>query len=136
MALARFYLDEDVTEKLVAVLLDLGYDVVSTKQRGRKGSRDFEQFLLAAVERRVLITFNAEDFRLLHGAWLAWSRAWNVQSTAVHQGVLIIEPGSGQDGPLSLSLLSSVVQSFVALPGTTINRLFVWNARHGLYEAG
>lgn len=64
----RFYLDEDVTEKLVGPLVAIGYDAVSTKDVGRKGSKDFDQLLFAAVERRLLITFNAADFRLLHGA--------------------------------------------------------------------
>lgn len=70
----RFYLDEDVTERPSDPLAALGCDVVSTKAVGRKGSKDFDQLLYAAVERRLLITFNAADFRPLHGAWLSWSR--------------------------------------------------------------
>jgi hypothetical protein len=130
----RFYLDEDVTEKLVTPLVALGFDVVSTRQLGRKGSQDFAQLLFAATADRVLITHNATDFRLLHGAWLAWSAAWGVAAVAEHPGILIIEPGSGKGEPLSLPRLVSAVQMFVALPNSTVNRLFAWNAVKALHE--
>ena len=132
----RFYLDEDVTERLLDVIAAIGHDVASPKQLGRKGSRDFEQLLFAATRRLALITLNGSDFRLLHGAWLSWSEAWGARSVAQHAGILVIEPGSGRDGALSLTLLASVVQSFADLPTEATNRLFAWNRSRGLHEVG
>lgn len=71
---SRLYLDEDVAEKLVFPLRALGYDTVTAKEVGRKGSADFMQLLFAAEDERALITHNAKDSRMLHGAWLTWSR--------------------------------------------------------------
>ena len=130
----RCYLDENVTEHLVPALILLGFDVVSTSQLGRKGTSDALQLLVAAEHERVLITRNVKDFRAMHEAWVAWSRAWGATAVARHAGILIIEPGSGRAGGLSVALLASVVRELADTSGVRTNRLYSWNADQGLHE--
>lgn len=131
---ARFYLDEDVTEKLVAALMALGLHAVSTRQVGRKGASDFMQLLFAAQEDRVLVTHNARHFEELHGAWLAWSAEWNASAAARHHGILVIEQGPGHGGGMPVAQLVAIVRALAAWPLPTTNRLFAWNATKGLRE--
>ena len=132
--ITRFYLDENVKEQLVAALIAIGLDAVSTWQMGRKGASDFMQLLFAAQSGRVLVTHDVKDFQQLHSAWLAWSAAWGVSATARHPGILIIERGPGQRGGLPVAHMVNVVRAFSAVPDPTTNRLFAWNAVKGLRE--
>lgn len=91
--MARFYLDENLPEYLVICLQDLGHDAVSTTQLDRKGVSDPEQLLLAHQVNRVLITFNSDDFRMVHKAWIVWSRAWGTEHYQ-HAGILILRRGA------------------------------------------
>ena len=132
--IARFYLDENVKEFLVAALIAIGFDTVSTSQMGRKGASDFMQLLFAAQTGRVVITHDSKDFQQLHGAWLAWSAAWGAAIAAQHPGILIIEQGSGQRGGLPVTQMVANLQAFAALPGPSSNLIFAWNAIVGLRE--
>jgi predicted nuclease of predicted toxin-antitoxin system len=100
---ARFYLDENLPEYLVACLRDLGHDAVSTTQLGRKGQSDPEQLLLAKQLDRVLITFNSDDFRMLHKAWIVWSRAWETRQQ--HAGILILRQEQPAPRPEEIALI-------------------------------
>ena len=86
--MVAFYLDNDVAVRARSSLIALGYDVVTTRQLSRGTARDHEQLLFAAHRRRILITHNGRDFRLLVEAWRDWSRDWGVWPH--HSGVLVV----------------------------------------------
>ena len=132
--LTWFILAENVKERLVAALIAIGLDAVSTGQLGRKGASDFMQLLIAAQTDRVLVTHDVKDFQQLHGAWLAWSASREATVSARHPGILIIERGPGQRGGLPVVQMVNIAQAFAAWPDPTTNRLFAWNAVKGLRE--
>jgi Domain of unknown function (DUF5615) len=126
---ARFYLDESLTEQLVTLLIALGHDAVSTNALGRKGIRDHQQLLFAANEQRILITFNIADFVLLHEAWRDWSAAWGTSpDVARHAGILAIQQDKRG---LSAQQLATVVHDLVEREESLANRLFVWQRATG-----
>ncbi len=58
----RFYLDEDLSDRIAAVARGLGADVLSSHECGRDGLDDAAQLLQAAGEGRCLVTRNRGDF--------------------------------------------------------------------------
>ena len=84
-----FYLDEDVAIALASMLQAMGHVASHTHAESMDRSRDYRQLLHAATHSWVLVTHNARDFRLLHGAWLAWAHEWGVPHR--HSGILIVE---------------------------------------------
>jgi len=62
----KLYLDEDVHENVGHVLRTLGYDAVTTREVGRKGTLDQEQLTYACKEQRALVTFNIRDYQIWH----------------------------------------------------------------------
>jgi len=62
----KLYLDEDVPEAVAVGLRVRGYDVITTKQAGKKGLTDIGQVKYAASQNRILLTHNIADFTKLH----------------------------------------------------------------------
>ena len=65
------YLDENVDERLAPALRRYGYDVLTTTEAGRKGSRDDDQLRYAAAQRRALLSHNIADFARMAEQWRA-----------------------------------------------------------------
>ena len=86
--MAGFYLDNDVAQRLAIDLEALGH--VATHAHFRQLDRvpDFVHLLEAATNNLTLVTHNAKDYRLLHGAWTMWPRHFGTEWT--HAGILII----------------------------------------------
>lgn len=61
----RFLVDEDLPPKTAEVGRNLGLDVVSVHEIGRRGYPDDEQLRFAAREEWVFVTRNRNDFLLL-----------------------------------------------------------------------
>jgi predicted nuclease of predicted toxin-antitoxin system len=61
----RFLLDEDLPPRAAEVGRNLGLDVVSVHEVGRRGYSDDEQLRFAAREGRMLLTRNGDDFLML-----------------------------------------------------------------------
>lgn len=86
--MARIHLDQCLNRQVTPLFAALGHDVVHAHDLGMKYAKDYAHLLFAAEERRVLVTNNADDFALSHGAWFHWAAAWGVQPQ--HAGVLLI----------------------------------------------
>jgi hypothetical protein len=121
-----FYLDEDVAVALTRMLQELGRVATHTHAEAMDRSRDYQQLLHAATHSWVLVTHNARDFRLLHGAWLTWAHEWGISHR--HSGILIVE----QLPPPRHSEIAQAIDAFMRSPMTTFdNMLFEWMHRAG-----
>lgn len=69
------YLDEDARDNgLFRSLKINGVDVITVREAGRLGYSDLEQLEWAAIEGRVIYTFNRRDFFQLHTEFLMQGR--------------------------------------------------------------
>lgn len=119
-----FYLDEDVAIALTRMLQELGHAATHTHAESMDRSRDYQQLLHAATRTWVLVTHNARDFRLLHGAWRTWAHEWGVSHQ--HGGILIVE----QLPPPRHSEIAQAIDVFARNPTTIFdNLLFEWTHR-------
>jgi hypothetical protein len=76
------YLDEDsMDQALVAALRARGVDVITATEAGMLGRSDSEQLDYATGQKRVLYTFNREDFYRLHTQYLTEGK--------YHQGIIL-----------------------------------------------
>ena len=79
----RLYMDEDAMEQaLVGGLRARGVDVLTAQEAGMSERNDPGHLEYAVRERRVLCTFNARDFWLLHSQYLAAGRT--------HAGIVLM----------------------------------------------
>lgn len=119
--MAAFYLDEDVSPRLARFLIERGHHVATTDDEGRKGAPDARQLLHAAARGWILLTGNAYHYRLLHDAWLMWSRAWGYSGR--HAGIVIVPHVVAADLPR----IGEAIHRLVSDPGITLAA-----ALHGL----
>jgi hypothetical protein len=96
----RFYLDEDVDVRAAFRLRADGFDVLTTKDADRLSSSDESQLEFAAVDGRVMVTRNVDDFTIL-------SRQW-AQDGRTHSGLVL----SGSGDPM---ILARKIASLVGL---------------------
>lgn len=130
--MVRFYLDENVTERLADALISLGIDAISAN-RGHKGLDDATQLLIATDLSRALVTNNTADYLLLHRAWIVWSTAWNLDPVPRHAGIMLIHSASGYDYKRIASEIKAFADDIEAW-GEIENRAFAWNATSGWHE--
>lgn len=71
MSAVRFFTDEDVFASVARALRRAGIDATSAPELGRLGESDGEQLTFAAIQGRVLVTFNVAHFAALHATCLA-----------------------------------------------------------------
>jgi hypothetical protein len=125
-----FLLDENVTERLIMLLILLGYDATSVGRIGSKGWNDASQLLNATAIKHVVVTYDAEDFELLHQAWRRWSAAWNVDPLPRHAGILAIRPDKG----LTAREVAEAIDAIAQREPKLANRFFGWTRRAGWIE--
>jgi hypothetical protein len=96
--MARFHLDHNVSNSIAQDLRHRRHDVVTARELGLTSADDDVHLWTAAGDKRIFVTHNREDFRLLHKAWCRWAAGWRrilqrEQITVVfaaHPGVLIV----------------------------------------------
>lgn len=72
-----------------------------------------------------MVTYDVDDFAMLHDAWFAWSRAWNV--TALHAGILLIQSSAH----LGSDEVAGAIHELATVHDTIDDRAFVWSRRQG-----
>jgi predicted nuclease of predicted toxin-antitoxin system len=105
MSAPRFLLDEHVWGGLVSVGKEIGVDVSPVQTQLPEGADDEEVLALAAAQKRILLTSNAQDFAPLVAEWFLAERP--------HWGVIIV-PGQTDKGLLSRAL-KNIVQNHTAV---------------------
>ena len=75
------YTDEDVTDRLAALVRQRGFQAHSAKEAGLIGQSDEANLTYAATHGLVLLTFNQKDYVLLAQQWAAQGRQ--------HAGILL-----------------------------------------------
>ncbi len=68
-----FYLDENVSLKIVPFVRAAGYPVITYLDKGLKGERDDVHLFTARQNDWILVTYNGSDFILLHDALHRWN---------------------------------------------------------------
>lgn len=126
----RFYLDENISERLIDPLRLLDYDRISANQLGNTDLVDPRHPLVAANLHRVFITFNVNDFSILHEAWTGWWHPWGLVSEPRHSGILLI-PAAKR---LEMETIAGAVHQLVEREQTFVNRLFSWRRTTGWLE--
>ncbi len=120
------YLDEDVSLHLVPALERLGHEVTTTRGERRLGAPDPHQLFYAAERGWTIVTHNRRDFRLLHDAWLLWSRRWGVERS--HSGILVLKPYAAHPADSFASAISKLLNdSDVSLASS----LYEWQRSNG-----
>jgi hypothetical protein len=125
--LAGFYLDNDVARELALELQELGHQAIHAHHVALDHARDFEQLLYAVAQNLILVTHNAKDYRLLHGAWIAWSSHHG--ATWTHPGILIIPQARWTTAECAAEL-DQIVQS-IQLDASLVNQILRWTPSKG-----
>lgn len=99
MSTPRFLLDEHVWGGLVKLGGELGADVVLLQSQLPEGTDDEEVLSLAARQKRVLLTSNAQDFAPLVVEWFLAGRE--------HWGIIIVP------GQTNRSLFSRALENII-----------------------
>ncbi len=77
------YIDEDITNRLAALLRERGYRAMSAIDSGMMERSDEEHLIYATAREMAVLTCNEDDF-------IALARRWDVEGRS-HSGILISE---------------------------------------------
>jgi len=66
IAMARLYADEDFPGPVVQILRDLGPDVLTVQETGRRGGNDSQVLADGTVDSRAVLTHNHRHYKRLH----------------------------------------------------------------------
>jgi hypothetical protein len=111
-----FYLDENVSLKIVPFVEAAGYAVVTYLDEGLKGERDDVHLFQARQNGWLLVTHNGSDFILLHDAL----HRWNVIDP--HQGILVLPDN------LANYAEAQALDVFIAARLQSAGALYEWSA--------
>lgn len=121
--MSAWYFDHNVSQPLADLLCGTGHTVITARDLHLEVAGDERHLVVAAERRTILCTHNVKDFRLLHDAWLLWSRTWNVQP--IHAGIVIF-PDAWPDARAAQELGSLIAQGFAF-----VNTCYEWRPRIG-----
>ncbi|GJL49802.1 MAG: hypothetical protein NPIRA01_10290 [Nitrospirales bacterium] len=113
----KFYLDEDLSQKIAERLRTRGIDTISAHEVMAEGFSDFQQLEIATKQKRCLVTRNRNDFIVLT------LNAYHTQQA--HYGVLIVPysyPGD-QFGRIAKALSQYATMHPLGVPAYTVDFL-------------
>lgn len=122
--MADLYLDHNVPRAIGEGLATRGHTCRTVRQLGLEAATDDLHLLRSAREGWTILTHDAEDYELLHRAWIRWGPDWNVSPPPTHAGILVLPQ-------LGASVLVDPVAAFLAEPPPLANRLYRWRQAEG-----
>lgn len=117
--MATFYFDENMSLKVAPFLTAARHHVVTYLAMGLKGARDDVQLFTAREHDWPLVTYNGNDFVLLHDALRRWS------VTHPHSGILILPDN------VTNRQQAQELDAFVAATLPLRDELYVWREDGG-----
>lgn len=120
--MARYYLDEHIGNTLLAPLAYLGHDALSTHGAGNKGLTDPRQLLFATDQDRIMVTFNDQDYVMLHEMLVLSAARGALPAGRLHAGVALL-PSTSR---VAHALLVAALDELTREVDHTINRCFRW----------
>jgi hypothetical protein len=82
--MAAFYLDNDIDIALATLLSASGHTATTAHDQHLQRAPDAEHLFLAAQNEWIMVTRNANHFRVLHEAWRLWTAAWGSDAIRRH----------------------------------------------------
>jgi uncharacterized protein DUF5615 len=89
-----FYLDQNVSQRIVPFLQEIGHQAITTRSMHFERAGDDEQLFLAWQNGWIMVTHDGNDYLLLHTTLRRWASAWGVMG--IHAGILILPYGFGE----------------------------------------
>jgi hypothetical protein len=121
--LAAFYADHDIAAETVSGLRQLGHQVTATRALRQERASDARQLWTAAVNGWILITHDANDYRLVHEAWYLWGVG------QPHAGIVEIPHWNGLLRQWTPANAARELATFVDQHPSIANQLYVWERR-------
>ena len=129
--MARFTLDEDLSDDLAPELRRRGHDAVHVREAGRAGLIDARQFAAAVGDDRILVTANLRDVQLLHEAWLVWTPLLAPERPASHPGVVVMPNPNAMSALTMAAVLDDLLGVDDRQATTLRNRCVQYHVGHG-----
>jgi hypothetical protein len=120
MLVATFYLDENVSHRIVPYLQAAGHQPVTARAMRMIGAEDEEHVFLAWRNDWTIVTHNLTHFLLLHRTLHQWNSIWTHES--IHAGILAIP------NELPIREQARVLDVFTASDLPTVNALYEWRS--------
>lgn len=117
--MADFYLDHNAKQQIAHELRASGHTALTAISQKRDRASDPENLLTAVRQARIVITYDREDFRMLHDAWTRW------HTTPAHFGILIIPQH------WSSEQAAEQIGAFIRGHPTLRNELWEWRVSTG-----
>jgi predicted nuclease of predicted toxin-antitoxin system len=122
--MAQLYLDECVPLSLAPLLQQHSHDVTTAMQLGLRSRNDPFHFKYATEHKRVLITTNQSDFRLLHRFHVTM-QVWEVLPSP-HYGILATAIRQ-----LDELTFAQAISDHLSQQGTVVNTFWMWDPASG-----
>jgi Domain of unknown function (DUF5615) len=125
------YLDENVSSRMVPLLSTRGIAVLHARSMLPEQTSDHLHLAFAARSRRVLLTHDEKDFRLLHHAWQDWGTEWGIEPRPVHHGILVIPQQPFLTVQQAVELVADLFLTAGPTPNALMNRFLSWSRDGG-----
>jgi hypothetical protein len=117
---ATFYLDQNVSHKIIPLLQGAGHRAVTARATNLDRAGDDELVFLAWQNQWITVTHDLDDFLLLHRTLQRWAAHWNHMD--MHAGILSMADS------LSLWEQAFVLDVFIASGLPIINAFYEWRS--------
>jgi hypothetical protein len=124
--LADLYLDHNVPRALGDTLAAEGHTSRTVRQLGLETGKDDLHLLRCWQEGWVFVTHDAEDYELLHAAWVRWGAGWAVSAPPIHPGIIVL-------AQVGAAALAGPPVAFLAASPVLANRLYRWRQSEGWF---
>ena len=123
--MADLYLENDVSLQVAPLLRRAGHHLTATRDLRLNLSSDDSQLLTAVQNNWILITYNRDDFTMLHNAWLTWPAAFGLRLPS-HSSILVPDHApSGTQANVVAGFLTDTSAERLR------NQLFWWHRHDG-----